>query len=181
MSGFERLRGITEEDLGDAARDQGAPRIIRLHLVVAAQVALERVPLAFGDEAPNWLGELIGADARGLGRYLCDLELPVGPERRAAFRKSAIVSLGDPRSLPAGWFLPIEWRAASLAPLFPVFAGQLIIGADRIAVDGHYAPPFGVVGYVLDRALLSIAARGTARWFLGKVAGVIGPAGSARD
>ena len=170
---------MIEANLDGAVEDQVAGEIVRLHLALAAHVALERVLLAFGDEAPNWLGQPAGTDARGLRRYLCDLELRVNPEGRAAFRKSAIVSLGDVRSRHGGWTIPIEWRAASLAPLFPVFSGQLIIDAERIVTDGHYAPPFGVVGYFLDRALLSIAARGTARWFLGKVAGVVGPAGSA--
>ncbi len=68
-----------------------------------------------------------------------------------------------------GWLIPIEWRAATLTPLFPVFVGDLRIRSDRIELDGHYAPPGGTIGYVLDRALLRIAARGTARWFLRKV------------
>jgi hypothetical protein len=150
MSGVERSRAMIEANLDGAVEDQVAGEIVRLHLALAAHVALERVLLAFEDEAPNWLGQPAGT-----------------------------VSLGDVRSRHGGWTIPIEWRAASLAPLFPVFSGQLIIDAERIVIDGHYAPPFGVVGYVLDRALLSIAARGTARWFLGKVAGVVGPAGSA--
>jgi hypothetical protein len=40
---------------------------------------------------------------------------------------------------------------------------------DRFELDGRYAPPGGSIGYVLDRALLHIAARGTGRWFLQKV------------
>ena len=65
--------------------------------------------------------------------------------------------------------MPVEWRAATLAPLFPVFVGRMLIGPERIAIDGYYAPPFGVIGYVFDRAVFQIVARGTARWFLTQV------------
>jgi hypothetical protein len=150
---------------------------IALHVSVPAQVDLRRVPIAFGDGAGRWLGERLdessdgttSSDPSDVRRYLCDLRLRVSPEGRALFRKSAIVGAGRARRTAEGWTVPIEWRAASLAPLFPVFAGRLSIGPDRIAVDGFYAPPFGVVGYVLDRAVMSIVAHGTARWFLGLV------------
>ena len=33
---------------------------------------------------------------------------------------------------------------------------------------GHYAPPFGIIGAVLDRAMLGIAARATANVVVGK-------------
>jgi hypothetical protein len=147
---------------------------VELHLKLETSVDLDRVPLAFGDEAPNWLGQPTGRDEGGLERHLCDLELLVRPGTRAMFRKSAIVSVGVPRWRLDSWVVPIEWRAASLAPLFPVFVGRLVIAADRILLDGHYAPPFGVVGYMLDRAVLSTVARATGRWFLNKVASVIG-------
>jgi len=129
---------------------------------------------AFGNEASRWLGELAGTDAAGLQSYRCDLRLRVSPEGRVLFRKSAVVSLGVPRRSPAGWLVAIEWRAATLAPLFPVFVGRLVIGPERVAIDGYYAAPFGVVGYVLDRAIMSIVARGTARWFLTTVVAAIG-------
>ena len=89
------------------------------------------------------------------------------------FRKSAIVGVGAPRRDDDAWLVPIEWRAATLAPLFPVFAGHLRLSADRIELNGHYAPPGGTIGYALDRALLRIAARGTARWFMQKVISVL--------
>ncbi len=37
----------------------------------------------------------------------------------------------------------------------------------------RYAPPGGAVGYVLDRTLLGVAARGTGRWLLGRVAAAL--------
>ena len=77
--------------------------------------------------------------------------LRVSPDGRALFRKSAI---GDhrPGRVTSGesWLVPIEWRAATLAPLFPVFVGSVRVEADLIALGGYYAPPFGVVGHILD-------------------------------
>jgi hypothetical protein len=89
------------------------------------------------------------------------------------FRKSAIVTLGRPRLAGGRWTTRIEWRAASAAPLFPVFVGRIIVDVGRIELDGFYAPPFGVVGYLLDRAILGVAARRTAWWFLQRVASAL--------
>lgn len=89
------------------------------------------------------------------------------------FRKAAVVSLGSLRRVGAGWVVPVEWTAATMTPLFPVLVGQLRIGADGIELDGHYAPPGGRLGYLLDVSLLGAAARGTGRWFLGKLAAAV--------
>ena len=160
-----------------AASSTGSPAdksgAVSLRAAVDGRIDLGRVPAAFGDEMPNWLGQPIEPASTHMLGYLCDLELRVSPGRLVTFRKSAIISLGAPVPMAEGWLIPIEWRAATLAPLFPVLVGQLIVTADRVAIEGHYAPPFGTIGYVLDRGLLSIAARGTARWFLTKVAGIL--------
>ncbi|HVA85689.1 MAG TPA: hypothetical protein VNF73_05125 [Candidatus Saccharimonadales bacterium] len=148
--------------------------VVALHVSVPVQVDLRRVVPVFGDDAPNWLGQPMGPDAAGLNRFLCDLQLRVSPDGRATFRKSTIVSLGIPWLRDGSWMVPMEWRAANLAPLFPVFVGHLIITADRIEIDGRYAPPLGVIGYALDRAVLGTAARGTARWFIGRVVSALG-------
>ena len=151
--------------------------IVALRIALSAPLDLARVPAVFGAEAPSVFGSLLDANGSGLRRYLCDLELRVGPDRRAAFRKSAIVSLGMPVPTGDGYRLSVEWRAATLAPLFPVLVGRLAVRADSLVLDGHYAPPFGRLGYVLDRRLLAIAARGTARWFLAQVAEGLAPGG----
>ena len=158
----------------EAAAAAGADEVTWLHEVDQRTVDLTRVPAAFTDEATVWLGQRTGPGTDGATAYTCDLELRVSPEGRALFRKSAIVTMGPARRLGEGWVVPIEWRAATLAPLFPVFVGSLRIEAHSIALGGYYAPPFGVIGLVLDRAVLSIAARATARWFLTKVAASVG-------
>ncbi len=86
------------------------------------------------------------------------------------FKKAAFVDVGPVRPLSDGSReVEISWRSSSLAPLFPVFAGHLALTPAEIRLEGYYAPPGGEVGLVLDRAFLNIAARGTARWFLGRV------------
>jgi len=158
--------GLAGEELAEA--DAASLTVSR-----PARIDLARVPEAFGAGAATWLGAPDGPDQRGLMRYLCDLELHTGTAGRHLFRKAAIVSLGQPAGQPGGWLVPIEWRAATLAPLFPVLVGSLAIEPERITLRGTYAPPLGVIGQALDRALLSIAARGTARWFLARAAAAV--------
>ena len=147
--------------------------VVSLSLAIPARLDLGRVPAAFGRSDADWLGQLLPEETSEIRYFSCDLELNVGPDRRGIFRKSAIVGVGVPTHHGNAWLVPIEWRAATLAPLFPVFAGRLRLSADRITLNGHYAPPGGAIGYVLDRALLNIAARGTGRWFLRKVVSVL--------
>jgi len=124
-----------------------------------------------------WLGQVVDIDGLppGTMRYLTDLVLPLPPDGRLlSLRKAAFVDLGPvmPRS-DGGCDLEIAWRSASLAPLFPVFAGHLSARSSGLTIEGHYAPPGGIVGRTADRMLLHTAARGTARWLLGHLASVL--------
>jgi hypothetical protein len=145
----------------------------RLSAAATALVGRERAAAVLGPERAAWLGELVEA---GVGdgeddRYLLDLELRVSEHApRVVFRKAAYVEvgrLGDPAVGPLS--LPITWRAASLQPLFPVFAGTLRWSDGELTLDGFYAPPGGGFGIVADRLLLNVAARGTARWLLQRI------------
>ena len=159
--------------LSETGQAASAMPIAMLRLVLARAVDLSRIPEALGQPDAPWLGEPAPVQAPTVRRFLCDLELHAGGSERALLRKSAIVGFGEPTGADGVWVVPIEWRAASLAPLFPVFAGRLRIHADGIELDGSYAPPSGRLGYLLDVALLGVAARGTGRWFLGKLASAL--------
>ena len=148
---------------GDAAHLDG---VGRLHLAMPTRADLARVVALLGSPEALWLGERVDEPADGTREFACDLELPVGDIGPILFRKSAIIGLGTPVDEGARWRVPIEWRAATFKPLFPVFAGTLTIVRDQIILDGHYAPPGGRLGVVLDGALLKVAARGTGRWLL---------------
>src|SRR3989304_3619664 len=94
-------------------------------------------------------------------------------------RRRAAAVLGTERTAWAGGALGgplsigLSWRAAGLAPLFPVFAGTLTWTDGELQLVGVYAPPGGEIGLVADRLVLNVAARGTARWLLGRIAAVM--------
>lgn len=155
---------------------------IPLRLVQPVSLDTEQIcPLFTADDA-GWLGTPIDPVRPGVRRYLIDLSLPVrGSAPHMTFRKAAYVDLGEVRRLADGCEVEISWRSSSLAPLFPVFAGHLAVTSRELRLEGYYAPPGGEVGVVLDRAFLNIAARGTARWFLGRVTNAFEAAGGTAD
>ncbi|HET8587893.1 MAG TPA: hypothetical protein VFM74_08485 [Candidatus Limnocylindria bacterium] len=119
------------------------------------------------DRASGWLGPIVDDAPSGVRRHVTDLRLRVGDQPgRATFRKAAYVDIGRIRRVSRGYEVEISWRAATLAPLFPVFSGKLAIADGELRLEGWYAPPGGAIGFVADRALLNVAARRTGRWFL---------------
>jgi hypothetical protein len=145
------------------------------HLVVVHEVELAPDRYRSGLESRDlaWLGPVVeAADApAGMRRHLTDLGLRIGARAgRTPLRKAAFVDLGPVRRVGHGYEMEICWRAATLAPLFPVFAGQLAIADGELRLEGWYAPPGGLIGRVADRVLLHLAARGTARWLLADLA-----------
>jgi hypothetical protein len=164
-----RLPGETLSQSTTAMSGAVPDEIAHLRLQTTTKVELGRVAAVLGSEDAPWLGERAPSERPDIRHFYCDLELHAGGVERAIFRKSAIVGFGEPRHDHAGWIVPIEWHAATLAPLFPVFAGHLRVRADRIELEGSYAPPGGKVGQALDASLLGIAARATGRWFVHKL------------
>lgn len=151
--------------------------LARLSVQVPARVTRRRA-LAVLDRAGRvaWLGDSVGPGVdEEHDRHLVDLELRVSDHApRLSFRKAAYVDIGPVRMRHVGPIkVPISWRAASLAPLFPVFSGTLAWADDELTMDGYYAPPGGGIGIVADRLLLNVAARGTARLLLERIAAVM--------
>jgi len=160
----------------DSAADIAARSASVAHLTasVPARVSRRRAIAVLGPEGrAEWLGAAMKpGDTTERDRYLVDLELRVGEQTpRITFRKAAYVDVGPVRARQHEPIeVPISWRAAGLAPLFPVFSGRLSWADDQLSVDGYYAPPGGGLGMVADRLLLNVAARGTARLLLEKIA-----------
>lgn len=157
---------------------------LRLAQPIAARDPGAEAALVGATELP-WLGDAVDCATAGddvpsdVRRFQVDLGLPASSgSSRLVFRKAACVDLGRVERVPGGWRMSIDWRAASLAPLFPVFGGQLTRSADTLVLEGEYAPPGGELGAAVDRALLNIAARKTAVWVLGLVAGALDSATS---
>ena len=147
---------------------------VRLHLREPWTGELAAAAAALGSGATGWLGAPLPVGVDGRRRFETDLVVPVsGATRRVVLRKAAIVELGPVESRPAAVGVEVSWRSANLAPLYPVFGGRLTVSPGWIELDGYYAPPGGELGVILDRALLNIAARGTARWFIDQVVGAL--------
>ena len=153
-----------------------SPATVHLRLVQPVSPAcLADITLLEADELA-WLGDRAVDDTdleRGNGtrRFQVDLGLAGRTDgTRPMLRKAAFVELGQPAPTSDGWRIAIGWRAASLAPLFPVFAGHLTCQGGSLVLEGEYAPPGGDLGVVVDRALLNIAARRTAVWLLRRIA-----------
>jgi hypothetical protein len=124
----------------------------------------------------DWLGSRVNgpAEREDLRRISTVLELPISDgSAPGPIRKAALVDIGIPAALAGSLLVHVAWQSDSLSPLFPVFAGQLRITATILVLDGHYAPPFGRLGLLIDRHILHFVARRTAEAFLARVAAQI--------
>ncbi len=151
------------------------PATVHLRLVQPTDPATGADLARMAEEELPWLGERIEAPDAAEGPLIRHFQVDLGMAAlsgsdRPVFRKAAYVDLGPVEPTRDGWQASIGWRAATLAPLFPVFAGSLIRTADSLVLEGEYAPPGGELGIAVDRALLNIAARRTAVWLLHRIA-----------
>jgi hypothetical protein len=139
------------------------------HLTVRRRPRSGLEQLAWAIRAARaWLGPEVEAAPQGMHRHQADLRLRVSDHPSVVtFGKAAYVDIGPVREFETGWQAEVGWRASSLAPLFPVFSGTMVAREGDLTLSGWYAPPGGTVGRVADRAVLHIAAEGTARWLLG--------------
>jgi hypothetical protein len=155
---------------GDAGLPRGREDQLS-RLVVRRRAESGPDPLAWAIRAARvWLGPEVEPAPDGTHRHHADLRLRVSDHPSlVTFGKAAYVDLGPVETVDDGWEVEVSWRAATLAPLFPVFSGKIEAHGGELTLSGWYAPPGGVVGRVADRALLHIAAEGTARWLLGEI------------
>ena len=142
---------------------------VALFVVHNSTIDLVHARAAFADL--SWLGT-VSRDAPIVGwrRAETDLELPVLDGSGPAVRKAAIVDFGEVQEAGGGLHVPIAWSSASFTPLFPVFAGQLEIRRSSLELAGRYAPPFGRMGVLIDRALLHFVATRSATALLSTIA-----------
>jgi hypothetical protein len=141
------------------------------HVVVRRRALSDPARLAWAIRAARaWLGPEVEPAPEGMRRHEADLRLRVSDQPSlVTFRKAAFVDVGPVKPLDDGWEVEIGWRASTMAPLFPVFSGLIIARNDELTLSGWYAPPGGAMGRAADRALLHIAAEGTARWLLAEL------------
>ena len=110
---------------------------------------------------------------------LDELRVPVGAGffgRRLRAEVGPVLVGGRSRDVEPGTLaVPVSWRAAEHAALFPTMTGQLVVrdeGAANIDVRliGEYRPPLGAVGAMVDRLFAQRAAAASLREYLHTVA-----------
>lgn len=102
----------------------------------------------------------------------------VGFGEKIRIRRTVVLEFGGPvRSGPKSVF-PLRWVASGAAGLFPSLDADLEVapvgdGGTQLAMSARYVPPFGGVGRVIDRAVLSRVAEATLKDFLDRVGDAI--------
>lgn len=188
MTGKEGAQELGGQEAPQAGNLEEAFATSSLDVSSPAQFDVARVAAVLGAERDRWLGEVVTPDEEitipeGMTRYLLDLQLQVGERAPVlTFHKAAYVDVGSLVTDARGVSVEISWRAATMAPLFPVFSGRLAWKDGALHLRGVYAPPGGGVGLIADRLLLNVAARGTARWLLGRAVDAMRrPSGAADE
>jgi len=113
--------------------------------VEAAHSEEEKVLVRIGPGGPGWLGKVVAVD------------------------------FATPRGTDDDLVIPVSWEATGPSGLFPRFKGELHVSAvdpDRteLSLSGHYRPPLGRAGHVLDEKVLSRVAHATIRSLLRRMA-----------
>ena len=131
----------------------------------------ERVAAALAAPSHPWS---IGLDGDGR-ELLAKVGVRVG---RLPIYKEVRLTLGAlPSAIPADRvMLPVSWVAVGGPPLFPAMEGTLHVqpegaGSTRLTLNARYDPPLGLLGELIDRALMHRVAQGTIKDFVERVAG----------
>jgi hypothetical protein len=141
---------------------------------VELPISAEDVERALSRDPRVWLPQLAErAHHRG------DLLLAeVGFGEAVRIRRTVGVELGHPVRSRSKTVFPLRWAASGPGGLFPSLDADLEVaslrpGHTQLAMSARYVPPFGSVGRVLDRAVLSRVAEATLKDFLDRVADAI--------
>jgi len=151
--------------------------LLRHFVVIARPVEEIETELATG--AQKWMPALAWkSNGRGQ-RLLSELGFDVGNRRMA---RSIEVEIGALRPVGGVTLLPIRWKAASHAGLFPALDGQLEIApigksTTHLGISASYEPPFGLLGKIADRALMHRVAEVTVKDFLDRISDQLRPSG----
>jgi len=88
--------------------------------------------------------------------------------------KTVVLEVGAPIQDADRTSLPLAWWATGTPGLFPTMEADLTaapMGPDitQVAFQGTYKPPLGIVGHVLDRALLHRFAESSVKDFVDRI------------
>jgi hypothetical protein len=117
---------------------------------------------------PRWLDGLLDAAEEDGERLLVQVGLSVGGHELG---RRAWLEAGTPIATDRVVSLPLRMRVEDHERLFPTLEGSLDAawlgpGCTHLALAMQYEPPLGVVGKVVDRALLHRVAEVVAQRFL---------------
>ena len=144
---------------------------VPLRALRSTRIDLARARAALADL--DWLqsdrsDRAVGPSLRRVSSYL-DLPIMDG-SATGPIRKAALIEISSPTAVGDEILAEVSWQSATLAPLFPIFVGQLRVAESGLSLDGRYVPPFGQLGLVIDENLLRFVARRTAYAFLARLA-----------
>jgi hypothetical protein len=148
---------------------------VRYYADLARPFADVEAPLL--DDPERWLPAIFeAAEDRG-SRLMADVGFSVGRDHRVD--KQVEVHIGDPYRMSGKTTVPITWSASGAERLFPSLEGDLEIAAvgerrSQLSISARYKPPLGVLGRVVDRALMHRIAEATLKDFLDRVVEVLG-------
>ena len=145
---------------------------LRCYVELAAPYA--EVDAALTSDGREWLPPLATSAEEGGERRMAE----VGFGKAVRVGRNVVVTVGEPARLEFKTLQPISWRPAHAEALLPAMDAEIEVapmGAahTQLAMTARYAPPFGMVGRVADRALLHRVAEATIKDFLDRVAGSI--------
>lgn len=141
---------------------------------VELEMPPEQVEQALSRDPRLWLPGLAEkANHRG-DRLLAE----VGFGEAIRIKRAVVIELGQPTRAASKTVFPLRWAATGSVGPFPALDADLEVaplgpGRTQLAMSARYAPPFGTLGRVIDRAVLSRVAEATLKDFLDRVAHTI--------
>jgi hypothetical protein len=131
----------------------------------------QRVERALTDAPAHWLGGL-AREAHHRGDTML---AQVGFGERVRVARQVAIELGAPVHAAGKTVLPLRWMPTDAPGLFPALEADLEVAPlppDRtqIAMSARYMPPLGLIGKVIDRAILYRVAEATLKDFLDRMA-----------
>jgi hypothetical protein len=141
---------------------------------VELPISPEEVERALSRDPSLWLPGLAERAHHRGNQLLAE----VGFGEAVRIKRTVVLELGESVRSGSKTVFPLRWAASGAAGLFPSLDADLEVaplgpGRTQLAMSARYVPPFGTIGRVIDRAVLSRAAEATLKDFLDRVADAI--------
>ena len=134
-----------------------------------------QVEAALADEREAFLQPIVRRATDRGDRLLAD----VGFGDTVRVERSVAIRLGPSVRATSKTIIPFSWRATGTsAGLFPTMEGDLEVASlgealTQLAISARYSPPLGIVGRMLDRAVLHRIAEATVKDFLDQLGTIL--------